>query len=69
MANHNVLERITTALSDVCDLYYGVADTDNYPFVVYSVEAEPFYSKNGVYKYECDVKFAICGFQSLLFWK
>lgn len=61
MANLNVSERITTALSGVCDLYYGVADTENYPFVVYSVESEPRYTKAGIYKYVCNVKFAICG--------
>jgi hypothetical protein len=61
MANLNVLERITTALSGICDLYYGVADTESYPFVIYSVESEPSYTKSGIYKYVCSVKFAICG--------
>ncbi len=61
MANLNVSERITTALSSICNLFYGVADTESYPFVVYSVESEPRYTKKGIYKYVCNVKFAICG--------
>lgn len=61
MATLNVSERITTALSGLVDLYYGVADTDVYPYVIYTVESEPKYTKDGIYKYVCAVRFGIVG--------
>ncbi len=57
----NIAERITTALTDIVDLYYSVAETDVAPYAVYSLEYSESRTKEGPYKYTADVVIAVVG--------
>lgn len=52
----NIDVRITTALGGIVDLYRDVAETDSTPYAVYTLDYEPSYNKDGIYKYVAEVQ-------------
>lgn len=54
-------EKIVELVSPLVKLYLSEAETENYPYAVYEMDVTPYYTKDGIYRYEGDVTVRLFG--------
>ena len=57
----NIDKRIVSAVKNIVDIYFEVAETETAPYAVYTISPTPFYNKDGIYKYVAETTFVIVG--------
>lgn len=55
----NIGIRLNEILSQYVDLYLAEAETENYPYAVYTCDVTPVYTKDGIHHYQAVVTITV----------
>jgi len=55
MITENIGNKLNEIISPIVPFFLSEAETSNYPFSVYTAEIQPYYNKDGIYRYRASV--------------